>query len=558
MTGAKILVETLIEQGVDVIFGYPGGQVLDIYDALYDYQDKIRHVIASHEQGAAHAADGYARSTGKVGVVLATSGPGATNLVTGIATAYLDSVPLIAITGNVSLDLIGRDSFQEVDIAGITMPITKHNFIVKDVNQLADIVRKAFVIAKSDRPGPVLIDIPKDISGAKDVVFEPAKAAEKRSIRSVKTNELLDFCKVIEQSSKPLIYAGGGIVSSEASAELLEFSRKINAPICTSIMGISAIPYDYNLFLGMVGMHGTPVSNKAANECDLLIALGSRFSDRVALNRHNFAKKAKVVHIDIDPSEINKNVTSYSSITGDAKQILGELNKIVTQGDNSAWISELMDYRSKHSMPDYASTTYLNPREIITKISDLCDDDTIIVTDVGQHQMLTAQYYNFRKPRTLLTSGGLGTMGFGLGAAIGAKIANPDKRVVLITGDGCIHMNMNELAVCVSENLDINVVIFNNGVLGMVRQWQRLFYKSRFSSTSINRQTDYVKLAEAFGAEGLRLEDKSQIVNVLTKAFASNKTCVIDCVIHEDDSVFPIIPPGGNATDIILRDNTFN
>ncbi len=552
MTGAKILVETLIEQGVDVIFGYPGGSVLNIYDALYDAKDKIKHVIASHEQGAAHAADGYARSTGKVGVVLATSGPGATNLVTGIATAFLDSVPMVAITGNVAVDLIGRDSFQEVDAAGITMPITKHNFIVKDVNLLAETVRKAFIIAKSGRPGPVLIDIPKDIT-VKQADFVPAKPVEKREIKSPNPKILKQITEIIAQSTKPLIYSGGGIINSGACEELIEFSRKLNIPLCSSIMGISAIPYNYELLLGMVGMHGTPVSNKAAHDCDLLIAVGSRFSDRVALNRHSFAQSAKVIHIDIDSSEINKNVTSYLSVNGDAKQILTELTRICTKPDSSEWLDELMAYKAEKPMPDSKSSDYVNPREVITTISDLSDDDTIIVTDVGQHQMLTAQYYKFKKPRTFLTSGGLGTMGYGLGAAIGAKVANPDKRVVLVTGDGCFHMNMNEMAVCVSENLPITVVILNNRVLGMVRQWQTLFYNKRFSNTSINRQTDYVKLAEAFGANGYRIDDISKIKSVLSEALNCGKPCIVDCEINQDDNVFPIIPPGGSATDIILK-----
>ena len=522
LTGAQILIETLIEQGVDVVFGYPGGSVLNIYDALYEYRRKIKHVLTSHEQGAAHAADGYARTTGKTGICIATSGPGATNLVTGIATAHMDSVPMIAITGNVSSGLIGRDSFQEIDITGITMPVTKHNYMVKDVTQLADTVREAFVIANSGRPGPVLIDIPKDVTSMK-TEFIPGKPFQVREapISPTIDEDIENAAKMINESSRPLIFAGGGILISGATDKLKAFADKLNAPVSLSLMGISALPSGDPRNLGMIGMHGTPVSNKADDECDLLIAVGVRFSDRVAGDRKKFVPGAKIIHIDIDPSEQEKNVRSDLSIIGDAKEVLGRLTAAIAPGSCGEWMDGLIRYREETPMPP-GCPEEVNTRDILIELNRLAGDDAIIVTDVGQHQMLTAQYYNFTKPRSLVTSGGLGTMGYGLGAAIGAKTGNPDRRVILVTGDGSFHMNMNEMACAVSENIPIIVLVMNNHVLGMVRQWQRLFYGCRYSSTTINRRTDLVQLAHAFGAHGFTIKSSDEVKPVLKSALALN------------------------------------
>lgn len=553
LTGAQILIQTLIDQGVDVVFGYPGGAVLNIYDALYEKQDKIRHIVTSHEQGAAHAADGYARSTGKTGVVFATSGPGATNLVTGIATAYLDSVPIVAITGNVPLDLIGRDSFQEIDITGITMPITKHNYIVKNVCDLQDIVREAFVIANSGRPGPVLIDIPKDVTANKAKYVKKPKFLP-RPTPPPSEKAILKAAEAIQKAERPLIYAGGGVVISDATDELLELSRIAHAPISTSSMGLSGVPCDYPLNLGLIGMHGTPVSNKASAECDLLIAVGSRFSDRVAGNRKKFAPNAKILHIDIDPSEISKNVFSHLSVVGDAKVVLQKLIRALSPKKNTEWVLSLLKYKVQNPLPMPPDDDNVNERDILYHIKRIYGDDTIIVTDVGQHQMIAAQYYQFKRPRSFISSCGLGAMGYGMGAAIGAKIGNPDRPVVLITGDGSFHMNLNEMACAVSEKLPIIVMVMNNKVLGMVRQWQKLFYNCHFSNTSIDRATDFVKLAEAFGAKGFRIEHKCQIVDTLKKAASVTGPCIIDCVIDRDDCVFPIIPPGGSHEDTIYTD----
>lgn len=553
LTGAQILVQSLLDQGVEVVFGYPGGAVLNIYDALYEKRGELRHIVASHEQGAAHAADGYARSTGKTGVVLATSGPGATNLVTGIATAYHDSVPLVAITGNVPVSLIGRDSFQEVDITGITNPIVKHNYIVKDINELASVVKEAFIIANSGRKGPVLIDIPKDITAQKtqyvgQLPFEPRKAP-------VPTAEQYGLAlRAIAESERPLIYAGGGVVFSGASGSLLNFSHKINAPVCVSMMGISAIPYDDPLYLGMIGMHGTSTANIAARDCDLLIAVGTRFSDRVAGNRQKFASNAKILHIDIDPSEISKNVAAGLSLIGNAGEILTQLTEKAQTNGGREWNHTLLRHKAYHGLPDAASKDGLNPREILVKLKSTAGEDAVIVTDVGQHQMLTAQYYPFSTPRSFISSCGLGTMGYGLGAAIGVKVGNPGRPVILITGDGSFHMNMNELAVAVSQKVPVVILVMNNGVLGMVHQWQRLFYQERYAYTEINRATDFVKLAEAFGAVGMRLTDQKDIYRTLSAALSCGRPCVVDCIIDRRERVYPIIPPGGTEEDMIFSD----
>ncbi|MCH4285142.1 MULTISPECIES: biosynthetic-type acetolactate synthase large subunit [Bacillota] len=554
MNGSQILIQALIDQGVDTIFGYPGGSVLNIYDALYERSEDIRHIVSSHEQGAAHAADGYARSTGKTGVCLATSGPGATNLVTGIATAYMDSIPLIAITGNVSNDLLGRDSFQEVNIAGITMPITKHNFIVQHVDDLAAIVRKAFVIANSGRKGPVLIDIPKDVTAA---VTEYVKLPRYRIRKLPKVDDEI-FEQALEEimkAKRPMIYAGGGVLSSNATKELLKFSKHMDIPISCSMMGLSSVPFDYDLYLGMIGMHGTPVSNYATLNTDLIIAIGARFSDRVAGNREEFGKNAKIIHFDIDASEISKNVATDISIVGDARYILKKMIQRMPETKHKEWTDTLKDFKTKVGLPTPKEGDGVDPRDLATTLHKIVGEDAIIVTDVGQHQMIMAQYYQFSRPRSFISSCGLGTMGFGMGAAIGTKVANPNRPVVLVTGDGSFHMNMNEMAVAVSENIPIVVLIFNNTVLGMVRQWQTLFYEHRYSNTSIDRKTDYVKLAEAFGAKGFRIHNRYEIENVMKEAIKSKVPCIVDCMIDKDDCVYPIIPPGKSGKDIILYGN---
>lgn len=551
MNGSQILIQALIDQGVDTIFGYPGGSVLNIYDALYERQDEIRHVLTSHEQGAAHAADGYARSTGKTGVCLATSGPGATNLVTGIATAYMDSIPVVAITGNVSKDLLGRDSFQEVNIAGITMPITKHNFIVQNIEDLAAIVRKAFIIANSGRKGPVLIDIPKDITAAETEYVKLPKYRI-RKLPKVDETEFANAMEVIREAKRPLIYAGGGIISANATRELLKFSKQMDIPVCTSMMGLSSVPYDYDLYLGMVGMHGTPVANYATLNADLIIAIGARFSDRVAGNRDEFGKEAKIIHFDIDASEISKNIASDISIVGDARYILKHMIAVMGQTKHSEWTTSLKDFKKKLGLPKPKAGDGVDPRDLAVTLHEIVGEDAIIATDVGQHQMIIAQYYQFSRPRSFISSCGLGTMGYGMGAAVGAKIANPNRPVILVSGDGSFHMNMNEMATAVSEKLPIVVLIFNNRVLGMVRQWQTLFYEHRYSQTSIDRATDYVKLAEAFGGKGLRIKTRHDILPVMQEALASDVPCIVDCWIDKDDCVYPIIPPGKSAKDIII------
>lgn len=554
MNGAQILIQTLIEQGVDVLFGYPGGAVLNIYDALYEKRGELRHIVTSHEQGAAHAADGYARSTGKTGVVLATSGPGATNLVTGIATAYHDSVPMVAITGNVTTDLMGRDSFQEVDITGITNPVVKHNYLVQNVEELAGIVREAFEIACSGRKGPVLIDIPKNITAAKGE-YTPHPKVTPRPHRQPDDGELAAAVQAVREAQRPLIYAGGGVVFSDNSHLLREFSQRIGAPVAMSMMGLSAVPADYPLNLGMIGMHGTATANVASRECDLLITVGARFSDRVAGNRHKFAPGAQVLHIDIDPSEIGKNVAATLQVVGDVGDILGHLLAEVAPQKNEEWLHYLLRHKALNALPmDLAAERpeELGPREILQKLSAAAGEEAVIVTDVGQHQMFTAQYYPFTRPRSFLSSCGLGTMGYGMGAAVGAKVGNPDRPVALVTGDGSFHMNMAELAVAVSNNLPLVVLVMNNGVLGMVHQWQDLFYGERYSYTELGRKTDFVKLAEAFGSTGLRLTRREDIAATLKAAFACGGPCVVDCVIDYRERVYPIIPPGGTEEDMIF------
>lgn len=553
LSGADILVECLIEQGVDTIFGFPGGAVLNIYDSLYKYQDRIRHYLTSHEQGAAHAADGYARASGKVGVCLATSGPGATNLVTGIATAYMDSIPLVAITGNVALNLLGKDSFQEVDITGITMPITKHNFVVRKVEELAGIVRKAFLIAKQGRPGPVLIDIPKDIT-AQECEFLPEKVSLRKQNNHVITDEAIaQALALIHSAKKPMIYAGGGVIAAEAAAELYELAVKINSPVTLSLMGMGAFPATHELYTGMIGMHGTKASNLAVTQCDLLLAVGARFSDRVISKLDRFAPKAKVLQIDIDEAEVNKNIRVAHHIIGDVKEVLHKINQGIQPKDRSQWLRYVMELKGQNGREGNGDE--LTPEYILEQIHELTRGEALICTEVGQHQIWTAQYYKFTKPRSLITSGGLGTMGFGLGAAIGASIACPGKRVFNIAGDGSFRMNLNELATAVEYKLPIIVVIMNNHALGMVRQWQSIFYDNRYSHSNLDRQTDFVKLAEAFGAVGYNLTAKKDVAPVLKEALALNRTVVINCEIDREHKVWPMVPPGAALEDVIVGES---
>lgn len=541
LTGAEIVIECLKEQGVDTVFGYPGGAILNVYDALYQHQNEIRHILTSHEQGAAHAADGYARATGKVGVCFATSGPGATNLVTGIATAYMDSIPVVAITCNVGVSLLGKDSFQEIDIAGITMPITKHNYIVKDVNQLADTIRRAFGIARRGRPGPVLIDIPKDVT-ANMAEYEPKKIVQPRRRECVDEVELQAAADMIQEAKKPYIFVGGGAVLSDAAEELLEFAKKVDAPVADSLMGKGAFPGTDPYYTGMLGMHGTKTSNHGVSECDLVIVVGARFSDRVTGNAKKFASKAKILQIDIDPAEMNKNVIITQGVTGDIKVVLSKLNEMLTQQDHSEWIRQIEEYKAKYPLtyhPDVLSGPF-----VVEEIYRQTKGEAIIVTEVGQNQMWAAQYYKYPKPRTLLTSGGLGTMGYGLGASIGAKCARPDKCVVNIAGDGCFRMNMNEIATAVRSQIPVIEVILNNHVLGMVRQWQDLFYEKRYSATVLNDQVDFVKLAEAMGAKAFRASTREEFVQIFEKARGLNEPVLIDCQIDCDEKVWPMVAPG--------------
>jgi len=552
LTGADILLECLIEQGVDTVFGYPGGAVLNIYDALYKYDKKIKHVLTAHEQGASHAADGYARATGKVGVCLATSGPGATNLVTGIATAYMDSVPMVAITGNVPLTLLGKDSFQEVDIAGITMPITKHNFIVKDVKDLASIIRRAFYIAQEGRPGPVLVDIPKDVTAHMgEYIYEKPREIVK-SITELSEENIADAIDLITKAKRPLMYIGGGVIAAEATEQLIKFAEKTQTPVSSSFMGLGGFPADHHLFTGMIGMHGTRTSNFAVSECDLLIAVGARFSDRVIGKVEEFAKAASVLQIDVDPAEINKNIVTTHHLIGDIQEVLKALNSKIENQERPEWYKKIVEWKEKYSL-SYCDDGSLKPQYIIEKISEITNGDAIITTEVGQNQMWTAQYYQFKKPRTFVSSGGLGTMGFGLGASMGAQIACPDKVVFNISGDGCFRMNCNELATAVEYNIPVIIVVLNNHVLGMVRQWQNVFYGGRFSSTNLGgRTTDFVKLAEAFGAAGYNITKKEEVEDTIRKAIAEKRPVVINCEIDKDEKVLPMIPPGAPISEVIL------
>ena len=551
LTGAQITIETLIEQGCKVLFGYPGGQVIDLYDALYEREDRIKHVLTAHEQGACHAADGYARASGQVGVVMATSGPGATNLVTGIATAYLDSIPLVAITGNVPNSLIGRDSFQEVDITGITLPITKHNFIVKNIEDLADTIREAFKIAKSGRPGPVLVDIPKDVQQSK-FEYTPHEMVEKIEQRPAKEYKIEKAAKMLMEANRPYIYVGGGAITADATEEIIQLANTIDAVIGSTLMGLSVIPGNNERFLGMEGMHGDYASSIAQDEADLILTIGARFSDRATGNVSKYATKAKIIHIDIDRAEVDKNVSVDLGVGGDLKQALNEILKLVKPKENAEWqnrIKELKEF-SKKSIDQNMPKDELNPYTLIKEVSKHTSDDTKIVTDVGQHQMWVAQYYEFKKPRTFITSGGLGTMGFGLGAAIGSAMYT-NERTVLFTGDGSFGMNLNELATVATQNLPIVIILMNNGVLGMVRQWQNLFFDKHYSQTVLERKTDFVKLAEAFGIKGYRISNVSQMKDVIDQAFKEKGPVLVDCYIDKDEFVLPMLPPGGSFEDII-------
>ena len=547
LNGSEIIVECLKEQGVDTVFGYPGGAILNVYDELYKHRDEIRHILTSHEQGAAHAADGYARATGKVGVCLATSGPGATNLVTGIATAYMDSIPVVAITCNVGVPLLGKDSFQEIDIAGVTMPITKYSFIVKDVNQLADTIRKAFRIAKMGRPGPVLIDIPKDVTAKKAEYEKENPGVYNREFTHIDEKEVAAAAEMIQASEKPFIFVGGGAILSGASKELKEFVEKTDAPVTDSLMGKGAFPGTDPRYTGMLGMHGTKASNYGVSECDLLVVVGARFSDRVTGNTATFAKNAKILQIDIDPAEMNKNIIIDQGVVGDIKAVLRKLNEVLPQQDHAEWMKKIQDYKEKYPLKYHEGV--LTGPFVVEEIYRQTKGDAIITTEVGQHQMWAAQYFKYTKPRTLLTSGGLGTMGYGLGAAIGAKTGCPDKTVINVAGDGCFRMNMNELATAVRHEVPVIEVVINNHVLGMVRQWQDLFYDERYSATVLRDAVDYVKLAEAMGAEGMRATTQEEFREAFAKALASGRPVLIDCMIDCDDKVWPMVAPGAAISE---------
>ena len=552
LTGAEIVIECLKEQGVDTVFGYPGGSILNVYDALYKHSGEIRHVLTSHEQGAAHAADGYARATGKVGVCMATSGPGATNLVTGIATAYMDSVPMVAITCNVTLPLLGKDSFQEVDIAGVAMPITKHGYIVKDVSILADTMRKAFHIAKSGRPGPVLVDITKDVT-ANSCEYTLINPPQPEPVSRYTVEDIEKAVALLKKAERPYIYLGGGAILSGASEEVKRFAELIDAPVCDSLMGKGAFDGRSDRYTGMIGMHGTKTSNFGVSECDLLIALGARFSDRVIGNPKTFAQNAKVLHIDIDAAEIGKNIPADASIVGDLKEILQKINQKLEKTEHPQWMQHIKEMKEKYPLKynkDVLSCPY-----VIEEIDRVTEGKAIISTDVGQHQMWAAQYYRYTEPRTFLTSGGLGTMGYGLGACIGAKVGRPDKICINIAGDGCFRMNMNELATASRYNIPIIQVIINNHVLGMVRQWQTLFYGQRYSQTVLDDKVDFCKVSEGLGCTAIRVTKKEEVAPALKKAIELNSPVVIECMIPEDDKVFPMVPAGAPISEAFDEDD---
>jgi acetolactate synthase I/II/III large subunit len=557
LTGAEILMECFLEQGVDTVFGYPGGQILPTYDALYQYADRIRHILTAHEQGASHAADGYARASGRVGVCIATSGPGATNLVTGIATAMIDSVPLVAITGNVPIPLLGKDSFQEVDIFGVTMPVTKHNFIVKDVAELADTVREAFFIAKSGRPGPVLVDIPKDVQTNK-TSYHKKEPVDLARVKPSKPALIAEAARLLAHAKRPFIYAGGGVIRGEASKELFAFQRKLDAPISTSLMGLGCFPSDDPAFTRMIGMHGSKASNSGITECDLLVAVGARFSDRVVGKRSGFAPGAHVLHLDVDPAEINKNVPTDHHLIGELSEILALLTAEMPQGSHPEWKARIAAWKDEY--PLYANGVGLTPQRIIGIVDRLAGKDKTIVADVGQHQMWAGQCFSFTKPRSFIVSGGMGTMGFSLGASIGAILGldgpsgtGKHGPVVTIVGDGGFRMNCIELATAAAYGIPVKIIVMNNGVLGMVRQWQTLFYGKRYSQTVLDRPPDFVKLAEAYGVKGFRISSEDQAEKVLAEAFATEGPCLVDCVIGKDEMVFPMVAPGASISDMIFE-----
>ncbi|MFA9378989.1 MAG: biosynthetic-type acetolactate synthase large subunit [Lachnotalea sp.] len=556
LNGSEIIIECLKEQGVDTIFGYPGGTILNVYDELYKHQDEITHILTSHEQGASHAADGYARATGKVGVCIATSGPGATNLVTGIATAYMDSVPIVAITANVGVSLLGKDSFQEIDIAGVVMPITKYSFIVKDVTKLADTIRRAFAIAKSGRPGPVLVDVTKDVTANHTEYMSVVPSKVERVTKTITEKDMNIAIELINSSKRPFIFVGGGVISAEASEELQTFVDKVHAPVADTLMGKGAFDGENELYTGMVGMHGTKTSNFGVTECDLLITIGARFSDRVTGNTTTFAKKAKILQIDVDPAEINKNVMTHASIIGDIKEVLQRLNDKIENHNHDEWLEHIKELKSKFPLK-YNDVGLTGPY-IIEQLYKATKGDAIITTEVGQHQMWASQFFKYSKPRTFITSGGLGTMGYGLGASIGAKMGCPDKTVINVAGDGCFRMNMNEIATATRYNIPIIQVVINNHVLGMVRQWQTLFYEKRYSHTILNDGVDFVKLAQAMGAEGILVTTKEELMPAIERALSLNKPIVIECQVDADDKVWPMVAPNGAISESFSEEDLQN
>ncbi len=552
LSGAEIVIACLKEQGVDTVFGYPGGAILNIYDALYGHKE-IRHILTSHEQGASHAADGYARATGKVGVCFATSGPGATNLVTGIATAYMDSIPVVAITCNVGTPLLGKDSFQEIDIMGITMPVTKYSFIVKDVEDLAGAIRRAFRIAKSGRPGPVLVDITKDVTANKTEYTEERPKQAEPDNSTIREEDLEQAVRMISEAEKPMIFVGGGAIASNASGELLEFVEKVNAPVCDTLMGKGAFSGEHPLYAGMLGMHGTKYANFGVSKCDLLITIGSRFSDRVFGDASRFASHAKILQIDIDPAEINKNILATASVIGDVREVLKKLNPRLEAKDHREWIAYIDELKERFPLK-YSEEGLTGPF-IMEEIYKATRGDAIICTEVGQHQMWAAQYYKYSRPRTFISSGGLGTMGYGLGAAMGAKVAMPEKRVINIAGDGCFRMNMNELATASRYQIPVVEIVFNNHVLGMVHQWQELFYDRRYSATILNDRVDFVKVAEALGCKGIRVTKKEEFAPALQEAFACRGPVLLDCQLDCNDKVFPMVPAGASIENAFDQDD---